>query len=79
MRVSWILACYEYKFKFPLGIRISIETQDLFTQVKAIFFILGKVIKSNDALYADADVISLISNIKLCPKHFSRWAKNLSC
>ena len=44
-------------------IRITIETQDIFTHPSESFLIIeGQLTKDDDKLYADADVISLINN-----------------
>ena len=44
-------------------IRINIETQDIFTHPSESFLLIeGQLIKDDDTLYANADVISLINN-----------------
>ena len=44
-------------------IRITIETQDIFTHPSESFLIIeGRLIKDDDTLYANADVISLTNN-----------------
>ena len=44
-------------------IRINIETQDIFTHPSESFLLIeGQLIKDDDTLYADVDVISLINN-----------------
>ena len=44
-------------------IRINIETQDIFTHPSESFLLIeGQLIKDDDTLYADADVVSLINN-----------------
>ena len=44
-------------------IRINIETKDIFTHPSESFLLIeGQLIKDDDTLYADADVISLINN-----------------
>ena len=44
-------------------IRITIETQDIFTHPSESFLIIeGQLTNDDDTLYADADVISLINN-----------------
>ena len=44
-------------------IRINIETQDIFTHPCENFLLIeGQLLKNDDALYADADAISLINN-----------------
>ena len=44
-------------------IRITIETQDIFTHPSESFLIIeGRLIKDDDTLYADGDVISLTNN-----------------
>ena len=44
-------------------IRINIETQDIFTHPsESILLIEGQLIKDDDTLYPDADVVSLINN-----------------
>ena len=45
------------------NIRINIETQDIFTHPSESFLLIeGQLIKDDDTLYADVDVISLINN-----------------
>ena len=44
-------------------IRINIETQDIFTHPSKSFLLIeGQLIKDDDTLYADNDVISLVNN-----------------
>ena len=44
-------------------IRINIETQDIFTHPSESFLLIeGQLIKDDDTLYADGDVISLVNN-----------------
>ena len=48
---------------FGGDIRISIETQDIFTHPSESFLIIeGQLIKDDDTLYADGDAISLTNN-----------------
>ena len=48
---------------FDGDIRITIETQDIFTHPSESFLIIeGRLTKDDDTLYADADVISLTNN-----------------
>ena len=45
-------------------IRITIETQDIFTHPSESFLIIeGQLTKDDGTLYADADVISLTNNV----------------
>ena len=44
-------------------IRINIETQDIFTHPSESFLLIeGQLIKDDDTVYANADVITLINN-----------------
>jgi len=54
-------------FNRPGEIRLSIETQDLFTHPSESYLVFdGKLVKNaNDAAYADADVITLTNNARM--------------